>query len=154
MNGLGGVHGVNSTLSLSIDCQCIGAVGVVMFLNRTPRSHLPQIKVALAQEKETSPEWHTHNSLLEIRKTTMELSTAIGSFLGIFGASTASTSEETVSGVDKTTYGGFEDHLKNGTKSLCGLQAGEGTFVVTFANDDGDLEAKAQGLANMCMTVY
>ena len=77
----------------------------------------------------------------------MKLSTAISSFVFIYGASSASASEETASGVDKATYGGFEDHLKDETKSLRGLQAGEGTFIVTFADDNGDREAKAQGLA-------
>jgi hypothetical protein len=77
----------------------------------------------------------------------MKLSITISSFLFIYGACSASASEEKVGDVDKATYGGFEDHLKEETKSLRGLQAGEGTFIVTFADDKGDREAKAQGLA-------
>jgi hypothetical protein len=88
---------------------------------------------------------HKSLAIKSRRPRTMKLSAGIGSLVVIYRACSASASSVGV--VDKATYGGFEDHLKDETKSLRGLQAGEGTFIVTFADDNGDREAKAQGLA-------
>lgn len=62
----------------------------------------------------------------------------------VYCPSSVSASKE--SDVDKATYGGFEDKIE-GKQRLRGLQDDEESFIITFADDEGDRQQKAQGLA-------